>query len=338
MHVQEHVELAPYTTLKVGGPARYLIEVSTKAELEQARLFAQQTNVPVLVLGQGSNVLVSDTGYDGLVIVNQINGRDYHTAPDGTVTATYGAGEGWDAVVADTVDRGYWGLENLSHIPGTVGATPVQNVGAYGVEVSDRITSVEAFSLQTGETKTFTNSDCQFIYRDSFFKTEAGRGWIITSVTFALSTDSAAAVLGYADLRAFVESKSDFTQLELRQEIIRIRSEKFPNWQQVGTAGSFFKNPLVSPAKLTDLLGQYPDLPHFAQPSGEYKVALGWILDQVCHLRGYCDGEVCLSQHQALVLLNHGSSATAVTDFVTHVQTVVYDKTKIQIEPEVRLI
>lgn len=338
MQVQEHVELAPYTTLKVGGPARYLAQVSTTTELEQARLFAQQTGVPVLVLGQGSNVLVSDAGYDGLVIINSIVGRDYQAESDGVISATFGAGCNWDEVVADTVAQGYWGLENLSHIPGTVGATPVQNVGAYGVEVSDRITSVEAFSLQTGDIKTFSHADCQFAYRDSFFKTSAGRAWIITSVTFALSTDSSAAVLGYADLRNFAQSKSDFTQLELRQEIIRIRSEKFPDWQTVGTAGSYFKNPIVPKTHLDQLLTQYPELPHFVQPDGNYKVSLGWILDKVCGLRGYCDGEVCLSEHQALVLLNRGSSATAVQAFVAHLQAAVYQKTSITIEPEVRYV
>ncbi len=338
MSIQEHVELAPFTTLKVGGPARYLATVTSIDELEQARQFAQQAGVPVLVLGQGSNVLVADAGYDGLVIINSIVGSDYQTASDDTVTATFGAGSNWDEVVADTVERGYWGLENLSHIPGTVGATPVQNVGAYGVEVSDHIVSVEAFSLQSGEIKTFTNPECQFAYRDSYFKTTEGRAWIITRVTFTLTTDRAAAVLGYADLRTFAESKTDFTQTELRQEIIRIRSGKFPDWQSVGTAGSFFKNPVVTQLHLDQLLTQYPELPHFVQPAGDYKVTLGWILDKVCGLRGYCDGDVCLSEHQALVLLNSGSSATAVQAFVDHVQAAVYEKTHITIEPEVRYV
>jgi UDP-N-acetylmuramate dehydrogenase len=334
MDITENVDLAHYTTLKVGGPARYFTVVQSVDELEQARQFAQQTDVPVVVFGQGSNVLVSEHGYDGLVIINQILGKSYQEES----TATFGAGENWDDVVADTVAQGLWGLENLSHIPGTVGATPVQNVGAYGVEVSDLITSVEAFSLQTGAIKTFQNSECKFAYRDSYFKTDTGRDWIITSVTFSLSRDSSAAVLGYADLRTFTESKMDFTQLELRNEIIRIRSQKFPDWQQVGTAGSFFKNPIVSKQHLDELLTQYPDLPHFLQPNGKYKIALGWILDKICNLRGYCDGEVCLSQHQALVLLNHGTSAGKVIEFVSYVQTEVYKKTKIKIEPEVRFV
>ena len=338
MEIQEHVDLAPYTTLKVGGPARYLVTVTSLQDLEQARLFAQQIGVPVFVLGQGSNVLVSSDGYPGLVIVNQIKGKNYQQNPDGSVTVTYGAGENWDTLVADTVDRGLWGLENLSHIPGTVGATPVQNVGAYGVEVSDRIVFVDALSLATGERRTFSPADCQFSYRDSYFKTEAGRNWVIVSVTFSLSPDSSAAVLGYADLLTFTESKVDFSQLELRNEIIRIRSEKFPDWQQVGTAGSFFKNPIVTQNHLEELLSEYPDIPHYLQSDGRSKIALGWVLDKICGLRGYCEGNVCLSQHQALVLLNHGDSAAAVQQFVSYVQAAVYKKTKIEIEPEVRFV
>jgi UDP-N-acetylmuramate dehydrogenase len=370
MEIKEHVDLAPYTTLKVGGPARYFVVVHTTDELAQVRQFAQQAGVPVLVLGQGSNVLVSKQGYAGVVIINQILGRAYKKELDestlvskeslpratlgsltkggprldltkesgSAVSATFGSGENWDEMVADTVHRGLWGLENLSHIPGTVGATPVQNVGAYGVEVSDRITAVDAFSLLSGESKTFTNAECEFTYRDSFFKTDAGRDWIITSVTFSLSKNNADAVVGYADLQTFAESNSDFTQLELRSEIIRIRSQKFPDWQQVGTAGSFFKNPIITKVHLDELLATYGELRYFPQPNGEYKIALGWVLDKICGLRGYCDGAVCLSQHQALVLLNHGDSATAVVQFVTDVQTAVYKKTKINIEPEVRFV
>jgi len=338
MEINENVELAPYTTLKVGGVARYFVEVTSVDDLEQVRQFAMQTDVPVLILGHGSNVLISDKGYSGVVVINKILDKQYIPDSKDASRATFGSGENWDEVVADTVSKRLWGLENLSHIPGTVGATPVQNVGAYGVEVSDKIVSVEAYSMETGEYKNFTSQECNFGYRDSYFKTEAGRSWCITSVTFLLSTDISSAVLDYADLRTFSQQKKDFTQLELRNEIIKIRSEKFPDWQSVGTAGSFFKNPIIPQTHLDKLLTQYPQLPHFVQPDGNYKVSLGWIIDKVCGLRGYYDGDVCLSEHQALVLLNRGSSAVAVEAFVAHVQTVVYQKTRITIEPEVRSV
>jgi UDP-N-acetylmuramate dehydrogenase len=144
MEIKEHVALAPYTTLKVGGPARFLAEVTSVTDIQQARQFATQADVPVLVLGQGSNVLVSENGFPGLVLINQQKGIAHKTTPSGTTHVTAGAGEDWDTFVAHTVSRGLWGVENLSHIPGTVGATPVQNVGAYGVEVSRTIVSVPA--------------------------------------------------------------------------------------------------------------------------------------------------------------------------------------------------
>lgn len=338
MELQENVELAPYTTLKVGGAATYVAKVSSIAEVEQARLVAAQLDVPVLVLGHGSNVLIPDSGFAGVVLINQIMGRSYETDADGVPFATFGAGEDWDACVADTVAHGYWGLENLSHIPGTVGATPIQNVGAYGVEVSERIVSLVAVSLVTGETKTFAAADCQFNYRDSYFKTAAGRNWVITAVTYRLDTSAKSAVLGYADLQTFTETQKTFTALDIRTEIIRIRSAKFPNWQTIGTAGSFFKNPTVTLEAIDELLQQFPELPHFPQSDGTIKVSLGWILDKVCDLRGYTNGAVSLSEHQALVLLNQGDSAAAITVFVQHIADVVYQKTKIRIEPEVRFV
>jgi len=338
MHIAESIQLAPYTTLKVGGPARYLVTVGKTEDIEPVRTLIMSTASPVLVLGHGSNVLIPDTGYGGIVVRNQIMGRQYKKDADDAILATFGAGEDWDACVADSVARGYWGLENLSHIPGTVGATPIQNVGAYGVEVSQLIVSVAAVSLTTGETKTFTTVGCQFAYRDSYFKTDAGRNWLITHVTYRLSRSDKAAVLSYADLQTFATTHTHVTAADIRQEIIRIRSAKFPNWQAVGTAGSFFKNPVVAPTTLAPLLRQHPDLPHYPQLDGSVKVSLGWILDHVCGLRGYTDGEVSLSPHQALVLINRGGSAAKIVDFVQHVTTVVHDHTGITIEPEVRLL
>jgi UDP-N-acetylmuramate dehydrogenase len=338
MELQANVTLASFTTLKVGGVATHVAKVSSIAEVEQVRLVALQQDAPVLVLGHGSNVLIGDNGFSGVVLINQIMGRSYVTDAEGTPFATFGAGEDWDACVADTVEHGYWGLENLSHIPGTVGATPIQNVGAYGVEVSERIVSVAAVSLATGEQKVFSAAACQFGYRDSYFKTAAGRNWVITAVTYKLDTSPGSAVLGYADLQTFTETQKTFTALDIRTEIIRIRSAKFPDWQTVGTAGSFFKNPVVTPEALDELLQQFPELPHFSQLDGTVRVPLGWILDKVCGLRGYTDGAVSLSERQALVLLNRGESATAIATFVQHVADVVYQKTKIKIEPEVRFV
>jgi len=335
MEISSGVSLASYTTLKVGGKAAHLAMVSTEAELQQVRQFAGQIDAPVLLLGSGSNVLVSDEGYAGVVLVNQIKGIDYQSPSEGKVSVTIGAGELLDDVVADAAARGYWGLENLSHIPGTVGAAPIQNVGAYGVEVSQLITSVRAVSLSSGAVRVFDNQDCQFAYRDSYFKTAAGRDWVITSVTCSLLTERNPQ-LQYGDLTQL--DTDACTVAEVRSKVIAIRSGKFPDWHVVGTAGSFFKNPIISATHHNQLVAQHPALPTFVMNDGRYKISLGWVLDHVCGLRGHYDGSVGLYENQALVLINTGDSAAAITNFATKVADTVFEKTAIKIEPEVRFV
>jgi len=335
MQLHTNVSLCEYTTLKVGGPAAHMAMVQSVAQLEQARQFAQQIAAPVLSLGSGSNVLVSDAGYPGVVIVNQIKGSVYQTNADGTVTATIGSGELLDDVIADTVSRGYWGLENLSHIPGTIGAAPIQNVGAYGVEVSAVVEQVAAVSLTTGLERIFTNAECGFAYRDSYFKSAAGREWFITSVTCTLSTGRQP-VLEYGDLQQL--DPQTCTLADIRDQVISIRSAKFPDWHTVGTAGSFFKNPIITAAHCQQLQQRYPDLPVYPQSDDRCKVSLGWILDKVCGLRGHQAGAVGLYQAQALVLINTGHSAAAIQALASSVQQQVKAQTDIDIEPEVRFV
>jgi len=335
MEIRTKVALAPLTTLQVGGVAEYLAEVTTETELQQVQQFATQRSVPVLVLGQGSNVLVSDQGYQGVVIVNQIRGIEYQPIDDERVSVTCGAGEVLDEVIKDGVSREYWGLENLSHIPGTVGAAPIQNVGAYGVEVSALVTNVRAVALATGEVRNFDTQACQFAYRDSYFKTLAGRDWVITHVTFLLSRKRQPQ-LEYGDLQQL--DAHSCTLAEIRAHVIKIRSGKFPDWHVVGTAGSFFKNPIIAASHRDQLLQQYPELPNYVMNDGRYKIALGWVLEHVCKLRGHYEGAVGLYEHQALVLVNTGDSATAIADFSQWVADEVQRKTDIEIEPEVRFV
>lgn len=335
MEVREYVSLAPYTTLQVGGPARYLVEVTTEGDIQAARQFASQAGVPVLVLGAGSNILMRDRGFEGLVLVNRITGRTYTESEDGTMFAVYGAGESLDAVIAETVERGLWGLENLSHIPGTVGATPVQNVGAYGVEVSSLIVELTASHLVTGEQKIFTKQQCQFGYRDSYFKTEEGRDWVIERVVFKLSS-TPSPVLSYKDLLPLAER--EVTQSTIRDKVISIRSAKFPDWHTVGTAGSFFKNPIVPADQAEALKSQWPQLPTYPAANDLTKISLGYVLDKICGLKGYTDEKVGLYEHQALVLINTGDSAEAVEQFVESIKQIVKEKTGITIEQEVRTV
>ncbi len=336
LSISENVSLRAHTTLKTGGVARYVVEVRTVAEVVEARQFAMQTALPQLVLGGGSNVLVEDAGFAGVVILNKLKGIKYVEHED-TVTLVCQSGELLDEVVADTVTRGYWGLENLSAIPGTVGATPVQNVGAYGVEIGNIISKVEAYNLQTGEYKIFSNQECEFGYRDSFFKKEIGKNYFITAVHMQLSK-KINPQLAYADLVKIFSDQIP-TLESVRNAIIKIRSQKFPDWKVIGTAGSFFKNPIITSVQGEVLRTQYPLLPQYDAGVGLVKIPLGYVLDKVCGLKGYRVGAVGLFTAQALVLVNYGGATTAeIKNFVAEVQQKVFTKTGINIFPEVRFI
>lgn len=333
--IREQVPLHTYTTLNVGGAADYLIEVCSVEELRAALTFARErTTAPPLILGGGSNVLVNDDGYRGVAIVIQLLDREY-VSDDTNVLLRVGAGENLDEVIAETVNKGLWGLENLSAIPGTMGATPVQNVGAYGVEVSSLISEVQALHRETLEEKIFSSEDCQFGYRDSYFKTEAGRKWIITNVTFRLTTQ-ARPILTYASL--ILLQDQDVTQHTIRETVMTIRAGKFPDWKEVGTAGSFFKNPIISQEQFAALLQTHKELPGY--PAGDQvKVSLGYILDKICGLRGYCKNGVCLYEKQALVLTaEKGTTATDIKNFAAEISEKVFEKTSITIEPEVLFV
>jgi len=332
MTTSEHVSLREHTTFKTGGGARYLCEVQTLADLEQALQLAKDAEVPWLVVGEGSNLLVADEGYQGVVMKLQHDAVAVQTQKD-AVYITVGAGKNFDELVAETVQRGWWGLENLSHIPGSVGATPVQNVGAYGVEVSDLITAVEVFDVTIGKVTELTNQDCRFEYRHSRFKDEPGR-YIVWSVTYQLSLEPQP-VLHYKDLR---ERFGDTvpTQQAVRDAVIDIRAGKFPDWHTVGTAGSFFKNPLISLELYHSLLEKYPELPGHILNDNTVKIPLGWILDKVLHLKGVQDGAVGCYEGQALVIVHDGSATSSdIVAFAHYVGALVFEVTGITIEWEV---
>jgi UDP-N-acetylmuramate dehydrogenase len=335
--LREGVALCDYTTLKVGGKAQYFIAVTSGEELKTAALFAEQKALPFFVLGGGSNVLISDSGVKGVVVHMGILGWTERLDGD-EVLLEVGAGVMFDELVAATVKKGYWGLENLSHIPGTVGATPIQNVGAYGVEVSDCIVEVKAFHFPSRTTRTFTTVDCDFSYRSSFFKTTVGKEYVVTSVTFALSKEPRPRV-SYADLaKRYSDSIPNHPQ-DIRDSVISIRSSKFPDWHSTGTAGSFFKNPIIPRTQAEALREHYPDLPLYDVDALRVKCSLGYILDKVCGLRGYGEGTVRLYEKQALVLVaESGATAYEIEQFSDMIIKKVFSATGIQIEREVTFV
>ncbi len=326
------------TTFKTGGNARYFCVVTNEDELIEAIGFSKKNKIPFFILGGGSNILVSDKGFDGIVIKIEIKGIKYEENGN-SVKAIVGAGENWDQFVADNVDKGYYGVENLSLIPGTVGASPVQNIGAYGSEVKDTIESVYVLDVKKDEYKNFSNSECDFSYRDSIFKKEKGR-YVVISVTFNLSKDGKLN-LTYKDVQEYLSRRqnSNPSLRQVRNAIIDIRTNKLPNLQEYGTAGSFFKNVIVSQSKARELISKYPEIVLHQVNDKKVKISLAWILDNICGFKGKRKGNVGVYKNQALVLVNYGNATSdEVIELAQEMVDTVYEKTGIEIFPEVEYV
>ena len=316
MMVQENIPLAPLTTMGVGGRARYFIEAATGTEVREAVEWSRQQRLPLFILGAGSNLVVADAGFPGVVLKPAIPGIEC-AEEGGKVRLTAGAGEDWDRLVEQAVAGDYAGLECLSGIPGSVGATPVQNVGAYGQEVSDSIRELRALDLSTGEILRFGRDDCEFIYRGSRFNTRESGRYVILSVTFELSVHGAPRT-GYADLKKFFGSRQP-SLLEVRQAILEIRRRKGMLLDDTGdalhSAGSFFKNPVLSAAAYRSLQtrvgGMGLDLPAYPALASQHKVPAAWLVENAGFPRGYVCGRAGISPHHALALINRGGAEAA---------------------------
>lgn len=336
-NVRQNVPLAPLTTLKIGGEAKYFADISEVSALREVVHWARENDRRVTVLGGGSNVLMREGLLEGVVIHINIGGITYQEHGNETVV-TVGAGVVLDELVRELVERGVWGLENLSAIPGSVGATPIQNVGAYGVEVSDRITSVTVYDMENDQFLVLHSDACKFGYRDSVFKHEMAGKYIVVSVTFLL-TKTPTPVLSYNDVTRYFKDNPKPTLRDIREAIIAIRSKKFPDWRIVGTAGSFFKNPVLTEAAFKALRGKHPTVPGFTLPDGRIKVPLGFVLDKILNLKGERTGDVGLYEDQALVLVNYGgASYTEVETFAKDIVERVKVATGIDVEYEVTYI
>ncbi|MEK7514327.1 MAG: UDP-N-acetylmuramate dehydrogenase, partial [Patescibacteria group bacterium] len=306
--IQKEVPLAPLTTFKTGGTARFFAEVRTEGQLKESLTFAREKNLPFFILGGGSNLLVSDDGFPGFVIQIKISGKIFFSLADGNTRVTVGAGEHWDTLVADVVSRNLSGLELLSGIPGSVGAAPVQNIGAYGAEIKNTIESVEVFDTKEMKKKTLSALECEFSYRESIFKTSRGARHIILSVSFLLSGKPPRPV-AYRDLVEFFAKRGTPPAglLDIRETVLAIRDGKFPDLALFGTAGSFFKNLVIQKEKYNQLKETYPLLPGFS--SGDnIKIPLAWVIDNILHLKGVRRGNVGVYEKQAIVLINFGGA------------------------------
>ncbi len=335
MDGKTNVVLAPYTTFRVGGPADIFYEVISVEELKS--IVRRHRGERITVLGGGSNVLISDAGIRGVVIRIAIPGRAYEEE-GGSIRAVVGAGESWDAFVADSVVKKYSGLENLSGIPGTVGASPIQNIGAYGTEVKNIVERVEALNSETCEVEQIKCDACVFGYRDSFFKKPEGKKYIVTGVSFRLSKEFAPNI-AYKDLALFFGDAMPNNALAVREAVLSIRKKKFPDMHEIGTAGSFFKNPVVSEGVFASLRERYPEVQGYPSGEGQVKVSLAWILDHVLHLNGVAMGNIFFNRTQPLVLCAHKSATAEEIDAAAkNVESMVHDATGITIEREVRAL
>jgi UDP-N-acetylmuramate dehydrogenase len=342
MKVLENVYLAPLTTLKVGGPARYFTEPKSPAEVAEAVNFARARNLPLFVLGGGSNVVVSDAGWPGLILKPAILGIDERTE-NGKALFEVGAGEEWDRFVARAVARNCAGVECLSGIPGSVGGTPVQNVGAYGQEVSETITSVLVFDLQDGQVRELCAEACGFQYRTSIFNTcERGR-FVILRVTYSL-TPGGKPRIEYADLKKHFAGFQNVPSLaSTREAVRRIRATKAmlitPGDEDCLSAGSFFKNPILTAEQYAELTRRAAvkglQVPSYPALDAQRKVSAAWLVEHSGFSKGYRSGRAGISRKHALAIVNRGEATAAdIFDLKDHIQQRVEELWNIHLEAE----
>ena len=336
IRVFENSDLSARNSFKVHQQAAKIVEFDSNSDLQQ--IFAEQVTDRWMVMGGANNILFT-RDIDFPIIIPRNEQNEILSEGNEGVYVRVGAGLEWDELVAWSVERGLWGLENLSLIPGKVGAAPVQNIGAYGAEAKDTIASVEMFFPEQGAFVTLAAEHCGFGYRESVFKHTLKGRVIITSVTFCLSK-VAAPKLGYGDVEREVEARGGVSLTNIREAICAIRRAKLPDTAVTGNAGSFFKNPIVEASVAQNLLKQYPDMPHYpTADTTKVKLAAGWLIDQ-CGLKGYSEGNVGVHSRQALVLINTTGNATGseVIAFAGKVCQTVAQKFGITIEPEVNIL
>ncbi|MCW2748278.1 MAG: UDP-N-acetylmuramate dehydrogenase [Nocardioidaceae bacterium] len=323
------MNLSDCTTLHLGGPARSVVEVTSEAEFVEAVRSADAAGEPVLIVSGGSNLVVSDEGFAGTVILNRYRGGSYEFDACSGAMVTVNAGDDWDAFVRMTLERGWTGVEALSGIPGLVGSTPIQNVGAYGQEVSQTIASVKTYDRHERAIRTFAAIDCDFSYRSSRFKAEADR-YVVLSVTFQLKQGTLGAPVRYAELakalevelgeRAHATAVRDAVLALRRSKGMVLDAEDHDTW----SAGSFFTNPILSAEQAAHLP---PDAPSYSQPDGSVKTSAAWLIDRAGFAKGYARGAASLSTKHTLALTNRGGATTAdLLDLAREVRDGVRDR------------
>ncbi len=353
LKIEENVSLKNLTAFRIGGPARYFVKAENLEDIENAFKFADENSLKIFVLGSGSNLLVSDDGFDGLVISPEIKGIEKIEENNDEVKLKIGSGENWDEMVAYTVNEGLWGMENLSYIPGKVGGVPMQNVGAYGTEAKNIVESVFVYDVVEKKTKTFQNEECEFGYRESRFNKREKKRYVILYVIFKLKK-TGIPNMKYLDVENYFKEHgvTNPSLKDMREAIVWIRKNKLPDPAKVGNAGSFFKNLILNEQELEELFENVKKNTNekvvselieirnkLFSPSG-IKIPTAFLVDKVCGLKGFQMGGVKIHNTQALVLVNESGKATAeeILSLAGHVMREVYKKTGIKIYPEPELV
>jgi UDP-N-acetylmuramate dehydrogenase len=335
MDIHTNIPLKNYTTMRLGGNARFMTDVRTPEEVASVCQNAVKQGLSIFVLGGGSNVIVKDEGFQGIIIRNRIPGFEIIADDSIATTIKIGAGENWDEVVKRTVDMNLSGIEAMSAIPGTAGAAPVQNVGAYGQEVAETLVSLEAYNIEENRFLALQNADCGFSYRHSIFRGDAAGKYVILSITLKLYKAAPEppfykAIQDYFDMHGI----TIFTPQAIRDAVIAIRTDKLPDPTITPNTGSFFKNAIIEDWQLNDLRKEYPDIPTYDMPDGRFKVPTGWLIEQT-GLKGQVLHGMKIHDKNALVLINESAKNYAdLTAAREEIIGAVRDKFHIMIEQE----
>jgi UDP-N-acetylmuramate dehydrogenase len=337
MEIKQNYNLSKLNTFGIDANAKFFAELEKEEELRELFSMPEFKQNKKMFMGGGSNVLFTKD-FDGMVILNKLKGIEILEQNEETVTIRAMGGVVWHDLVEFATERGYWGIENLSLIPGTVGAAPMQNIGAYGAELKNTLLSVEAYEIETGDKRIFSEEECELGYRDSIFKNKVKDKYFISAVTLKLKKYGQAEI-DYRVLKDHLEKNNidPKTPKDVSEAVAEIRRSKLPDPKIVGNAGSFFKNVFVSPEQLEKLQEIYPDISFFEE-DGVVKIPAGWLIEK-CGFKGKREGNVGVHDRQALVLVNHGGASGAeIVELANKIITCVKDKFDLTLTPEVNIV
>lgn len=338
MHISENISLQPYNTFGIPVIAPRFVSINTVDHLQQALQLPAPNGI--LILGGGSNILFTQNP-KALVLHINIPGISTVYEDEDRVHLQVMAGENWHQLVLYTLQNNYGGIENLSLIPGNAGTAPIQNIGAYGVEIKDVLVSCEALSMKSGELVSFSNADCEFGYRTSIFKTREKGNYIITSITLALTKRNHQLKTSYGAIQQHLEQlgvANNPTIQQISESVIAIRRSKLPDPKELGNSGSFFKNPEIDQELFELFITKHPDAPHYPVGTNRYKIPAGWLIEQ-CGFKGKRFGDAGVHSQQALVLVNYGQATGGeILALAKKIQQQVLEKFGISIEPEVNIV